>query len=214
MNALLATLENISGKQKVLYSYSIPIIKYILPVLLSKFNSESNDIKFLSLKIFSDLSMQYLNDDTIFNLVKLGSKEPTKDRTAFTTQMLNDIIINNLLPQWSYMLDESEPVPLFALKLLSSLTDRCPMYVEVVDKLGFFPTILQFYQVGNKKLNQYTIKIIKNFVETPEVPYSTVSGYKILENTLEIIENMITQKQDWCIDSLCNTLQALVNRLY
>ena len=89
------------------------------------------------------------------------------------------------------MLEESEPVPLFALKLLSSLTDRCPMYVEVVDKLGCFPTILQFYQVGNKKLNQYTIKIIKNFVETPEVPFSTISGYKILENTLEIIESMI-----------------------
>lgn len=55
INALLAIFENIIGNQKVLFNYSIPIINYVLPILLKKFRSESNDVKFMSLKIFSDV---------------------------------------------------------------------------------------------------------------------------------------------------------------
>jgi len=59
--------------------------------------------------------------------------------------MLNDIIISNLLPQWAYLLDEAEPVPLFALKLLSVITNRSWIYTELCDKLEIFPLVLSYY---------------------------------------------------------------------
>lgn len=55
INILLAIIENITGNQKILINYALPIIRYIMPVLLSKFWSESNDVKFMSLKIFTDI---------------------------------------------------------------------------------------------------------------------------------------------------------------
>ncbi len=37
INILLAIVENITGNQKILINYALPIIRYIMPVLLSKF---------------------------------------------------------------------------------------------------------------------------------------------------------------------------------
>ena len=37
INILLAIIENITGNQKILINYALPIIRYIMPVLLSKF---------------------------------------------------------------------------------------------------------------------------------------------------------------------------------
>ena len=45
-----------------------PILNFMLKVLLSKTKSESADIRFLSLKIFTDIIIQYLNDDSIYDV--------------------------------------------------------------------------------------------------------------------------------------------------
>ena len=37
INILLAIIENITGNHKILLNYALPIIKYVLPVLQSKF---------------------------------------------------------------------------------------------------------------------------------------------------------------------------------
>jgi len=71
INALLAVFENITGNHKVLFNSALPIIWYVLPILLRKFRSDSNDVKFMSLKIYSDIMIQYLGDDTIFDLDSL-----------------------------------------------------------------------------------------------------------------------------------------------
>lgn len=44
------------------------ILSYMLPVLLSKIKSESTDIRFLSLKLFTDIIIQYIHDDGIYDL--------------------------------------------------------------------------------------------------------------------------------------------------
>lgn len=38
---------------------------------MGKLRSESNDAKFLSLKTFTDIVLQFINDDSIFDLQKL-----------------------------------------------------------------------------------------------------------------------------------------------
>lgn len=45
-----------------------PILNFMLKVLLSKINSKSADIRFLSLKIFTDIIIQYLNDESIYDV--------------------------------------------------------------------------------------------------------------------------------------------------
>ena len=64
--------ENLSSNQKILLQMNEPILNFMLKVLLSKIKSESADIRFLSLKIFTDIIIQYLNDDTIYDIKVIG----------------------------------------------------------------------------------------------------------------------------------------------
>jgi hypothetical protein len=57
-----------SSNQKILLQMNEPILTFMLPVLLSKIKSDSADIRFLSLKIFTDIIIQYVHDDTIYDL--------------------------------------------------------------------------------------------------------------------------------------------------
>jgi len=104
LNAVLAIVESISSNQKILFNNSIPILQHILPVLMNKLRSECNDVKFLSLKIFTDITIQYINDESIFDMQKLDSTidetNPAlaqKDNVCkFTTGLLHEILINDL----------------------------------------------------------------------------------------------------------------------
>lgn len=52
---------------KVLVSQNKEIISTLLPVLVRKIESESADVRFLGLKIFTDYITQYLCEEKIYN---------------------------------------------------------------------------------------------------------------------------------------------------
>jgi hypothetical protein len=70
-NAVLAIVESISSTQKTLFNNSIPIIQHTLPALMNKLRSDSNDVKFMSLKVFTDITIQYIYDESMFDANKL-----------------------------------------------------------------------------------------------------------------------------------------------
>jgi len=62
-------VEQISSNQKLLLQLSEPLISLILPLLLQKTRGGGDlaDIRFLSLKIFTDLVIQMLNDEQVYD---------------------------------------------------------------------------------------------------------------------------------------------------
>jgi len=111
------------------------------------------------------------------------------------------------------MLDEADPVPLFAIKLLSALTDRSCEFVSAIEKVGILPSILEFYTIGHKRLNRHTIKIIKCVMDTPDISLESIYKYGIIEGTVSIIESMLEQNQDWYFDVLMATLYSIIDRI-
>ena len=221
VNAVLAIVESFSANQKSLMNNTIPTLEYILPALIKNLRSESNDVKFLSLKIFIDIIIQYINDNSIFDLQKLDmsvdESNPSisqQDSTCkYTTQLMNDILINDLLSNYNYMWEETDPMPLFAIKLLSALTDRSYEFVTAIEKLGILQTVIEFYSFGHKRLNRNTIRIIKCIIENPETSLESIYEFGLIENTLNIIDNMLDQNQDWWFDVLTATLYSIIDRV-
>ena len=182
------------------------MISYVLPALFRKFNSKSNDVKFLSLKIFSDLIITYINDSSIFDL---GN---TKEKKYYTTKKLNDMIVNYLLPNQLRIFAQPDPNPLFGLKLFSAVTARNHMYVEIADNLQIYDQIMEYYQIGHK-LNRHTIKIVKNFIDCPSIPLETIVKFRLTETTIEMIDSMIDERQEWCFELLLSALSSLINKV-
>ena len=69
-----------------------PMLQYMLPVLLDKIKcvggvpqAAGADIRFLSLKIFTDIIVQYLNDDSIYDPF-------TANPPPATTVLISDLL--------------------------------------------------------------------------------------------------------------------------
>ena len=85
MKALLLIVESVVSSQKLLLALSETFTAVMLPVLLQKARGSgaSADIRFLSLKIFTDIVVQYLNDDSIY--------DPAKEEG--TTKQLQELLL-------------------------------------------------------------------------------------------------------------------------
>lgn len=220
-NAVLAIVESICSNQKTLFNNSIPIIQHTLPALMNKLRSDSNDVKFLSLKVFTDITIQYIGDDSIFDPSKIDlSIEEARNvttgkesMTKHTTDIINEMLVDTLLPSYKHLLNEEDPVPLFALKLLAHLTERSDHFVTAIESLGLFPIITEYYAFGHKRLNQHTIKVVKSLIDSPEITLDTLYGYYVIENTLNIIDNMLTQHQMCYCEAILEILQSLVEKV-
>jgi len=86
-------VEGVVANQKILLSMSDTFTTIMLPVLLQKArgssssgNGASADIRFLSLKIFTDIVVQFLNDDSIY--------DPSKEDQNLTTKQLQDLLLH------------------------------------------------------------------------------------------------------------------------
>ena len=119
----------------------------------------------------------------------------------------------SLLPNYKYLLNEEDPVPLFALKLLSALTDRSDHFLTSIEKLGILPMVLEYYSFGHKRLNQHTIKVVKNMIDSPEITLETIYEHYIIENTLTIIDNMLDQHQLCYSETLIEILQSIIEKV-
>jgi hypothetical protein len=58
---------------------------------------------------------------------------------------MSEILVNGLLPNFRRILDDTDPIPLFGLKLLSALADRSCEFINMIEKNGMFPVIAEFY---------------------------------------------------------------------
>lgn len=112
--ALFLVAESIAKHNKILISQQKDIIENLLPVLVKKIESESADVRFLSLKLFTDYITQYLCEDKIYNC------EENND----TTQAINELILKKLFVHYGIILTDKDPMPLFGLKLLSVIVER------------------------------------------------------------------------------------------
>lgn len=84
--ALYLIAESLAKHNKLLITHNKDIIETLLPVLVKKIESPSADIRFLSLKLFTDYITQYLCDEKIYN----------SDDNTDSTQAINELILKKL----------------------------------------------------------------------------------------------------------------------
>ena len=99
-NTLLLLAESVSSNHKIVIQMNEVIITYLLPVLLSKIKNlayaDSNNVKasetrFLSLKILIDITVQLLNDDSVY--LPVNSSQADKNTAEVSTKQLNQLAI-------------------------------------------------------------------------------------------------------------------------
>lgn len=119
--------------------------------------------------------------------------------------------MKHLFPAFASILSDNDPVPLFALKLLSAIIERNPAFVPILSQFNLFSLISEYYVVSHPRLNRHTIKIIKSMIEAKELSFQEYGYYKLIEKTHLVIKNMLQNKQDWCIEILLDIIHEILS---
>ena len=121
---------------------------------------------------------------------------------------MNDIIAKILLPLYQDFLQDVDPIPLYSLKLLSAILDRCMSFTTIIKKLKLIPTIIENFQGGHPKLNLHLISVVKKIIESHELSLDELGELGLIDKVSSVMR--VIQEQDWCVEKILDILYELL----
>lgn len=115
-----------------------------------------------------------------------------------------------------------DPLPTFALKLLSIITECNIAFIDVLHKLKLLTLILEYYDctfsrneiVGNPRLNTQTVKLVRSIVEYGGIPLEELNESGIIIKTNNLINHHISNQQDWCLDIVLDIIYQILHSTF
>lgn len=204
--ALYNIAEALAKHNKLLITHHKDIIDHLLPVLVKKIESQSADVRFLALKLFTDYITQLLCEEKIYN------SEEAND----TTSAINELILKRLFTHYGKILSDKDPMPLFGLKLLSVIVERNPAFVAILKKLSLVGVLMEYFSVGHPRFNTFTVKIVKQIVFSRDVELTELCGgpqMLIIEKINGVMAtNVMGNNQEWCSDHLLEIMNEILHQ--
>lgn len=194
---ILEILESLT-KSKQLKSYSELVITHLFPNLLETLN-RNVDTRFRCLKIFFDIAIPFMFDDEIYDPLNISK---------FSTKIMNEVLVKRLIPLCNDLIEDTEPIPLYCIKLLCYIIERCPEYIAVVKSHGLVLQLLSHFKAGDQKLSMHLMQIIKKFIDSGEVTIDELIEYSLIENFNSVFKYVISS--DWCIELTLDILYDLL----
>ncbi|XP_072535713.1 serine/threonine-protein kinase ULK4 isoform X1 [Salminus brasiliensis] len=138
----LSAVEAISQHPSLLSTHRCTVVDTILPSLASLAFSKNVEWRIVSLRGLSEITLLLLSQEA----VEEGEREKRRawdgEGSSSYTRLLT-LITQDLLPQYESLLLEPDPVPVYALKLLGSLTEHSTPVNRLVRESRLLPVIFQ-----------------------------------------------------------------------
>ena len=109
------------------------------------------------------------------------------------------------------ILSDSDPMPLFGLKLLSVVVERNSAFVVILNKLKLIDILFSYFEVNHLKFNAFTVKIIRAIVMSREIELSELMQMNVVEKMNGILENVMQNNQEWCTDHLLEIINEILH---
>ena len=197
---LILILESLSSNPKALCGNAEVLFSHLLPELLAQQRNSLSQVRFMCLKIFSDILITVLTDESVF--------DPTSSKA--TSQSAHELITKSLLPLYSQLLADEDPIPLYAIKLLSVILEQMPVVVSMLHKQDLIGEVLQDFHGDSHRLNAHLVKAVRTIVESKELALSDYERFGLVAKVGSVLEMVQQKDQDWCIESLLNIVYELL----
>ncbi|XP_048462202.1 serine/threonine-protein kinase ULK4 isoform X2 [Rhincodon typus] len=149
---VFSSWEAITQHPMLLITYHSTIVDCILPPLVSLVLSQNVEWRIFSLRLLSETTSLVANHEAV-----LGEK----GENLTSNSKLLTLIQESLLPQYDQILMEPDPVPLYALKLLITLTDHSPVFIRVIEESQVVPIL---FQIISDQQNNILGTVMQNVV--------------------------------------------------
>ncbi|XP_048880834.1 serine/threonine-protein kinase ULK4 isoform X2 [Brienomyrus brachyistius] len=198
----LSAVEAITQHAVLLTPHYSTVVDFILPPLASLAFSNNVEWRIVSLRVLSEVTLTLLGRE---------EEEEGEDRAPVPSSSLLALITNTLLPQFGSLLLESDPLPVYALKLMVSLTEHSSLVNRLIEESPL-PAVI--------------FRVISEHQESPLGA--------TMQNTMALLSNLTGQKDsalqrlhgEALVDIICSVLfkaaalynegedQALVKRAH
>ncbi|KAJ4461896.1 putative serine/threonine-protein kinase RUNKEL [Paratrimastix pyriformis] len=145
---LLNAFEALSTKAEPVLANAGVVIREVLPAISNLLQAPSSDTRFFGLKMFNDiLTLLYDHPDL---------QDPAH------------VLVEKLLSCYRQILQDDDPIPLYALKLLSSVVQRNAGFITTIERLGIANQLLLFYTPDHASNNVHNARLIRYLVASPD----------------------------------------------
>ncbi|XP_038703583.1 serine/threonine-protein kinase RUNKEL-like isoform X2 [Tripterygium wilfordii] len=187
---LLRILESISEDSPVIIDHSETFIREILPSLAILYkDNKDGDARFLCLKILFDVMVIFLN-------------EPFEDEQR--VEALKVIANIHFLPLYPIFIEDEDPIPMYAQKLLVMLIEFD--YIKIRDILHL-KTVQQCYEflLGDlSSANVNNVKLCLALASAPEMETNILSQLKVVRRIGNLLEFVYAKDmEDFLEPTLC-----------
>uniref|UniRef100_A0A8D2J599 Unc-51 like kinase 4 n=1 Tax=Varanus komodoensis TaxID=61221 RepID=A0A8D2J599_VARKO len=187
----LSIFEAIIQHPVLLIHYHSTVMDYVLPPLVSLVFSQNVEWRLFSLRLLSETTSLLVSHEVM-----------TEEREKLnTSSKLLCLFRDSLLPQFEHILMAPDPVPVYALKLLVTLTEYSPAFISLVQEIHLIPTIFQVILEHQTTLLGNTIQtavaILNNLVSCKKTNMALLYEQGLVHH----ICNLLIETAALCLDA-------------
>lgn len=121
---------------------------------------------------------------------------------------MNELLVKQLMPLYGQLLEDDDPIPLYSLKLLSAIVERCGAYIGMIKTQGLIPNLISHFRAGDAKLNIHLMQIIKKLIDSKEITLDELLEFDLVNRLNSVMPYIMAQ--DWCIETAVDILYELL----
>ncbi|XP_063055826.1 serine/threonine-protein kinase ULK4 [Engraulis encrasicolus] len=143
IRSTLSAVEAVTQHPALLTPHPHTVVDSILPPLTSLAFSKNVEWRIVSLRVLSELALLLLSQEELDVEEEEEEDGGGGEKSGSSNARLLDLISQALLPQYESLLLEPDPVPVYALRLLVSLTEHSLQISRLVKESRLLPVIFQ-----------------------------------------------------------------------
>ncbi|MCO5588972.1 hypothetical protein L7F22_042936 [Adiantum nelumboides] len=203
---LLRIFEVFGQQSSIPLTFPEVFLREVLPSLAILYRKNSSgDTRFLCLKIFFDVLVVYLDD-----IANSGRQGTGKYSSGCASQEdLHYIAKQQFLPYYSKLMDDDDPIPMYAQKLLVMLLDIKCIKIEDILHLQLFSQFFDFLRQDFSTINLHNIRLCHFLASSVEVKTSCLSQLEISGRVGALLEFVHARDMEDFLEpslSLCKSL--------
>ncbi|KAL0479591.1 hypothetical protein AKO1_007795 [Acrasis kona] len=165
--------------------------------------SDNGDIRFLCLKIITDILVRYLNDPNMYD---------AREANHECTYAINNFIMKKLLPHYRFILEDQDPVPLYGLKLLNNIAQHNAGFIAVISKMDLTSLIFNFFELEHRNNNVHNVRLILKIVAADVMDPEQMYRMEIVKKLNDVLEYAFDNNVDTFYESCLNIADHLLYR--
>ncbi|KAI5081191.1 hypothetical protein GOP47_0004374 [Adiantum capillus-veneris] len=205
-STLLRIFEVFGQQSSIPLGFPEVFLREVLPSLAILYRKNSSgDTRFLCLKIFFDVLVVYLDD-----IANSGRQSTGKYSSGCASQEdLKCIAKQQFLPYYSKLMDDDDPIPMYAQKLLVMLLDIKCIEIEDILHLKLISQFFDFLREDFSTVNLHNVRLCHFLASSSEVQTSSLSQLELSGRVGALLEFAHARDMEDFLEpslSLCKSL--------